>query len=197
MPKNSSPVPHPTTPATLPHQALPPGVTVLAFRKVKEPYGWLGNMAPYPVTAEGVSWRTNEALFQALRFSDPEVREAIRRAKSPMQAKFVAKRYKDRQVIEPMGPEDCEHMRNCLQLKIESYPFLRTRLLQTEDALLYEDVSARVPPAQAVAAAQEESRLNGTKQRSLFWGALRVGDHLYGHNTLGRLWMELREACRA
>ena len=105
--ENSFPASHPANSTTVPHQALPPGVAVLTFRKVKEPYGWLGNRAPYPVLAEGVSWRTNEALFQALRFADPEIREAIRKAKSPMQAKFVAKRSKDQPVVEPMGPPDC------------------------------------------------------------------------------------------
>jgi predicted NAD-dependent protein-ADP-ribosyltransferase YbiA (DUF1768 family) len=37
------------------------------FTKVNLPYGWLGNMAPYPVLHDGCSWLTTEALFQAMR----------------------------------------------------------------------------------------------------------------------------------
>lgn len=33
------------------------------FTKVDLPYGWLGNMAPYPVLHDGCRWLTTEALF--------------------------------------------------------------------------------------------------------------------------------------
>ena len=69
---------------------------IIAFTKVALPFGWLGNMAPYPVTYGGKAWRTTEALFQALRFEDESIREAIRQEKSPMAAKLVAKRHKSR-----------------------------------------------------------------------------------------------------
>ena len=38
--------------------------SIIAFTKVALPFGWLGNMAPYPVTYGGKAWRTTEALFQ-------------------------------------------------------------------------------------------------------------------------------------
>jgi predicted NAD-dependent protein-ADP-ribosyltransferase YbiA (DUF1768 family) len=41
------------------------------FKGVKEPNGWMGNMAPYPITYNGQVWRTSEALFQSMRFNDP------------------------------------------------------------------------------------------------------------------------------
>lgn len=37
---------------------------VIAFTKVKSPYGWLGNMSPYPVHYQGRTYRTTEALFR-------------------------------------------------------------------------------------------------------------------------------------
>ena len=64
----------------------------ILIRKVKDLHGWLGNMSPYPIEFNGKLYRTTEALFQALRFSDEEVIEAIRAEKSPMAAKFAAKR---------------------------------------------------------------------------------------------------------
>ena len=48
---------------------------IIAFRRVKDAYGWLGNMSPYPITYMGNAWRTSEALFQALRTDDYAVRE--------------------------------------------------------------------------------------------------------------------------
>lgn len=67
---------------------------MITFTKVKFPYSWLGNMAPYPVEYDGQRWRTTEALFQVLRFKDTAIREAILEAKSPLGAKMIAKRHK-------------------------------------------------------------------------------------------------------
>ena len=64
--------------------------------KVKEEGGCWGNMAPYPVEYNGKRWLTTEALFQAMRFEDEEVREQIRNEKSPMVAKMKAKKNKGR-----------------------------------------------------------------------------------------------------
>lgn len=59
---------------------------IIAFTKVDLPYGWLGNMAPYPVAYEDLTYRTTEALFQALRFKDRAIRQQIHAEKSPMAA---------------------------------------------------------------------------------------------------------------
>jgi predicted ATP-grasp superfamily ATP-dependent carboligase len=40
----------------------------ITFTKTSLPFGWLGNMAPYPIEYLEKTWRTAEALFQALRF---------------------------------------------------------------------------------------------------------------------------------
>jgi len=52
----------------------------IAFKKVREAYGWMSNMSPHPIQ----TWRTAEALFQALRFDDITVKLAIHNEKSPM-----------------------------------------------------------------------------------------------------------------
>lgn len=53
---------------------------VIAFTKVNLPYGWLSNMSPHPLDFGG-TWRTSEALFQSLRFSDNDIKELIRAEK--------------------------------------------------------------------------------------------------------------------
>lgn len=152
---------------------------VIAFTKVSAPYGWLGNMAPYPVTYGGQAWRTTEALFQALRFaSDDPVRDLIREQKSPMAAKMTAKKHADKRVVTPLTQEDLDIMMMVLRLKVEQHPSLKDELLATNDALIVEDVTKRP---------------GGT---GLFWGAAWQGDKWEGGNALGLLWMALRDEIR-
>ena len=151
---------------------------IIAFTKVALPFGWLGNMAPYPVTYGGKTWRTTEALFQALRFDDESIQEAIRQKTSPMAAKFVAKKHKASMVVEPMGAADLDNMRLVLALKLQAHPTLRRQLLATESARIVEDCS------------------NRAKGSGLFWGAALRDSRWDGKNWLGRLWEELRASLR-
>lgn len=148
---------------------------MIRIGKVKESYGWLGNMSAFPLHYEGLEWRTSEALFQALRFEDSEIKEFIRLEKSPMGAKFKSKHYKDQMVIEPMSRQDLANMELVLRLKIHQYPVLRNGLKDTGDRLIYEDVS---------------NRKGG---RHLFWGMRLENGEWVGENNLGKIWMKLRE----
>lgn len=150
---------------------------IVHFTKVDKPHGWLGNMSPYPVTCDGLTWRTTEALFQALRFHDPTIREEIRNQFSPMSAKMVAKRYLKSGAarVEPRSPEDLENMRFCLGLKLDQHPELRKQLRETGEAAIVEDATKR----------------SGVSAQ--FWGCQLGADGIWrGGNHLGLLWMELR-----
>jgi predicted NAD-dependent protein-ADP-ribosyltransferase YbiA (DUF1768 family) len=50
---------------------------IITFTKVNLPFGWMGNMSPYPINYMDKTWRTTEALFQALRFNEEEIQEAL------------------------------------------------------------------------------------------------------------------------
>jgi predicted NAD-dependent protein-ADP-ribosyltransferase YbiA (DUF1768 family) len=151
----------------------------ISFTKVSLPYGWLGNMAPFPVVHEGVEWRTTEALFQALRFAPGSpVREMIREQKSPMAAKMVAKKHASERVVTPLTDADLDLMRLVIRLKVEQHPRVREDLLSAGDRLIVEDVTKRP---------------GGT---GLFWGAALQGGAWEGGNALGLLWMELRDNLR-
>lgn len=155
-------------------------MSVVAFTKVSLPHGWLGNMAPFPVTHNGLGWRTTEALFQALRFdaADP-ARELIREQKSPMAAKMVARKHGGRRAVAQFSEADVELMRLVLRLKVEQHPQVRSDLLATGEATIVEDVTSR-PNASG-----------------LFWGAAKLPDGSWGGlNTLGELWVELRGELR-
>jgi ribA/ribD-fused uncharacterized protein len=150
---------------------------VIAFTKVKLPFGWLSNMAPYALPYEGKVWPTAEALFQALRYDDEEIRERIRSQRSPMAAKFVA-RNKDthpKRTVVPKTERDVENMRQVLRLKFTHYPKLRRALINTYPYDIIEDCARR---------------------GDTFWGAKLVDGQWWGDNVLGNLLMDLRDELR-
>lgn len=158
---------------------------VIYFTAVKEPYGWLGNLSPYPLTYDGKVFRTSEHLFQWMRFpSFPEIQEDIRIQKGPMGSKMIARRNRD---LLGRGENWDEHqddfalMRECLRVKVDQHPHLLDMLLDTGDIILIENCS------------------NRDKESSRFWGAVyNEQTNLWeGANVLGELWMELRAERRA
>lgn len=150
--------------------------SVIGFTKVALPYGWLGNMSPFPIEYEGVVWRTTEALFQALRFSDPTIKEEIRLQKSPMAAKMIAKKNRELFIVSPMSDEDLSNMRMCINLKLDQHPSLKEELTSTGNSLIFEDVTSR-----------------GSRGSNLFWGAMVNDGKLVGSNELGKIWMSIRD----
>lgn len=151
-------------------------MSTISFTKVKLPYGWLSNMSPHPLEYKGVTYRTAEALFQALRFDDESLRELIRAEKSPMAAKFKAKSFIEKAVIEPRSDEDLDNMRFVIRLKMAQHLDLAKGLVGTRDSEIVEDCT---------------KRQGGS---GLFWGAALQEDGSWeGENWLGKLYMELRD----
>jgi predicted NAD-dependent protein-ADP-ribosyltransferase YbiA (DUF1768 family) len=149
--------------------------TEISFTKVALPFGWLGNMSPYPITFLGKEWRTTEALFQALRFDDEEIIEAIRLEKSPMGAKMKAKKHRASMIVIPMGERDVGNMKFCIAKKINAHPTLLKLLNETGEIPIYEDVTSR------------------PRGSGLFWGAKKIENTWEGQNVLGKIWMETRD----
>lgn len=149
----------------------------ILIRRVRDPHGWLGNMAPYRISHGGLEYRTTEALFQALRFANDGslIREAIRVESSPMAAKLLSKKHADKRVIVPQSVGDLDNMRLCLRLKLNQNPELQLKLVDTGDRRIIEDCTRR----------QRDS--------GLFWGAAEQEDgSWFGLNWLGELWMAER-----
>lgn len=147
-----------------------------AFRKTKEEHGGLSNMAGgYPIKVQlsdhsYVDIRSTEALYQACRFPDhPDIQREIIDNKSPMGAKFIAKREisKTRADWETVK---LSIMRWCLNLKwIQSGKF-KADIFKTESKPIVE-----------------------ISYKDSFWGAGpdEMG-RAVGQNVLGKLLMELR-----
>ena len=157
----------------------------IAFTKVNLPWGWLSNMAPFPIITppgilnglDGKTFRTTEALFMAMRFDDLDIQKQICAENSPMGAKMLAKKYADKMTIQQRSEKDVDNMRLLLKLKVEQHN-LQKQLLETGDATIIEDCTYR----------QSES--------GLFWGAAKVDGKWVGQNVLGNLWMDLRKSLR-
>lgn len=148
---------------------------MISFTKNTDPYGWLGNMSAFPIQYNGKTWRTSEALFQALRFNDVEIQEEIRTQTSPLAAKMKSKKYKAHRVVQPQSIHDLDNMRLCLRLKFEQHSPIKVRLIRTDGHILIEDVGKR------------------NKPNDLFWGMKNTPNGWIGKNQLGILLMELRD----
>ncbi|MEM3486499.1 MAG: NADAR family protein [Candidatus Methanomethyliaceae archaeon] len=161
----------------------------VVFRKTKEAFGGLSNMAAgYPIEVIGRKLFTSEALYQCCRYPHkPEVQEEIAKAHSPMHAKMISKRYRhlsrkdweDEVVIQgELSQVRIEFMRWCLLLKLvnteENFERFGQLLLDTGSKDIVEE-----------------------SIRDDFWGAKPREDGLLeGSNALGKLLMELRDALR-
>ncbi len=150
---------------------------IISFQKNTDPYGWLGNMSAFPIQYNGKTWRTSEALFQALRYNDQQIQDEIRIQLSPLAAKLKSKKKKHmvHMVVEPLSNIDVNNMRLCLKLKFDQHPELRVKLIQTAGNTLTEDIGKR------------------NKPNDFFWGMKNTPNGWIGQNQLGLLLMELRD----
>ncbi|AVK86937.1 DUF1768 domain-containing protein [Lysinibacillus sp. B2A1] len=144
----------------------------MVFRKTKEEYGGLSNMAAgFQICINGITFRSSEALYQCIRFTEhASIQQQIINQKSPMTAKMISKKYRK-------NTRDDWHeirlivMRWCIRAKlIQNWDSFGGLLLETMDKEIVEE-----------------------SKKDKFWGAIPFEDGtLNGVNALGRLLMELR-----
>jgi ribA/ribD-fused uncharacterized protein len=151
----------------------------ITITKVKEESGWLSCMSAYPVTYHGIQNKTCEALFQALRFEGyPDIQKAIQECPSPMGAKMIARKNREKLNRGKMwdeAPSDIPLMKKCLMLKLEQHPELKDKLIATGDAIIIEDCTTH------------------DRESARFWGAVNENGEWVGENVFGKLWMEIRK----
>ena len=151
---------YPPTPAT------PYTKEILDFYSVKDAYGEFSNFALFPIVIDGVDWPTSEHYYQAHKYTDPEIMEKVRRAKTPMEAALMGR--------DPNIPkrEDWDTykdiaMETAVRAKLYQYESLRILLKSTGTTFMYEHT-----------------------KNDCYWGD--CGDRT-GKNKLGLLLMKLRE----
>ena len=145
----------------------------VVFRKTKEEWGGLSNMAAgFPLKINGVDIRTSEALYQACRFPHmPHVQQTIIDQRSPMSAKMKSKPYRNNS-RKDWDAARVKIMRWCLHVKLaQNWDSFGSLLESTEGKDIVE-----------------------WSRKDDFWGAkMRNDGMLVGKNVLGRLLMELRD----
>ena len=140
----------------------------LYFYTKTMPFWGLSNFSPPGVEVDGVYWSTVEHFFQAQKFEDREVRERIRRAPTPKEARALgqSRAFKLRNGWESLREEV---MLNALRLKFVN-PTARDLLLSTGSRMLVE-----------------------SSPFDYFWAA---GEDGSGQNRLGHLLMQVRSELR-
>jgi len=144
----------------------------VAIRKVKEPWGILGNFASTPIIINNVSFKTSEQLFQLMKFKDAEPVLAVYHANNP---KMTAKHWEKSHRREDWGQMIVDAMKYCLVQKYEQNEAFRQELERSKGKYIVED------------------QTSFPKKTPDTWGVKLQGDNFVGPNLLGRLLMELRD----
>ncbi|MDB5185506.1 MAG: hypothetical protein JWL85_29, partial [Candidatus Saccharibacteria bacterium] len=130
-------------------------------------YYTFDNFSPHAVEYEGKIFPTSEHAYQAAKFTSDEIREAIRGARSPLQAKELAN----------------------VKYKNDKDPDWDSKKVDVMERVL----RAKLTQHFEVAEALERSRSEELAENSpvdYFWG---IGADGTGQNMLGKLWMKLRD----
>jgi ribA/ribD-fused uncharacterized protein len=142
----------------------------IRFYSKSETHREFSNFAPFGIDLDGAWWPTVENYYQAQKFTDDALRNAIRKAEKPPIAKSLAD--KNKAAIRPDWDQvKDEVMYRAVRRKFETHPELRTILLATGDEELVESA-----PTDA------------------YWGVGRDGT---GQNKLGKLIARIRDELRA
>lgn len=145
---------------------------VISFRKTKEAFGGLSNMASgYGLNVNGIIIPTAEHLYQACRFPNhPELQESIIHEASPMNAKLISRK-NTALTREDWNKVRVKIMRWCLEIKLsQNWEKFSALLIETGDKAIVEFT-----------------------KKDKMWGATLEGNTYTGINALGRLLMEVRE----
>lgn len=138
---------------------------ILDFYSVKDAYGEFSNFAIYPIVVDGVDWPTSEHYYQAHKYTEPELMEKVRNAKSPMEAALMGR--------DPNFPKRADWneykdiaMEVAVRAKFAQHQELRTLLKSTGTSKIFEHT-----------------------KNDCYWGD--CGDRT-GKNKLGYLLMKIR-----
>lgn len=158
------------------------GDTVCApFFEKGQPLECLSNFSDLPITVNGLTYPTSEHYFQAQKFPNGSPQQqAIRKASSSGEALQLARQFTQAQgwgspKKQPLSSQwqswfnrSQSVMETALRAKLQQYPHIKTALINTRSSCLIEDTF-------------------DTNERIWGWG-----EDGGGRNTLGRLWMMLR-----
>ena len=129
------------------------------------------NFSSFKVMYNGVLYSTVEHAYQASKFIEtaPDIARKITESYSAHEAQKIAYENKDKQRAD-WDNVKLEIMEKLVRLKLEQNPYVKKKLLQTQNYTICED-----------------------SPKDSYWG---IGPDRKGQNHLGKLWMKLREELR-
>lgn len=124
------------------------------------------NFSAFSVEWKGVLWMTVEHAYQAAKFDDQSIIQAIREAHSPYDAKRIAHEHEDK-MDKSFFQKKVAIMKSLVEAKVDQHIYVRESLVNTGDREIIED-----------------------SPEDTFWG---WGQDKSGQNMLGKIWVEIRE----
>ncbi len=129
----------------------------------------LSNFSSFNLEWKGVLYMTSEHVYHTEKFTDPEIIQKIKEAKSAHDAFKLSREYEDR-VRSDWLDIRVAIMEEIIRAKVAQHPYVKKKLLETENKEIVED-----------------SWLDN------FWG---WGPNKDGQNQLGKIWMKIRAEIR-
>lgn len=131
----------------------------------------LSNFSAFTVEHDGELWPTAEHAYQASKFyfHQGEIRDQIRSARSPHEAKRIAHAF-DNEKRDTWEKEKISVMVQILWAKFHQHPYIQEVLLKTGEREIIEN-----------------------SHEDAFWG---WGPDKNGQNYLGRIWTHIRSSFR-
>ena len=130
----------------------------------------LSNFSAFQLVWKGRVWPTSEHAYQAEKFTDEAIIEALSTARSVDEAYEVAQIHKEKRRTD-WDEIKVEVMRSIFVAKINQHPKIKKMLLESGERMLIKDSSL-----------------------DAYWG---WGPQKDGLNMMGKLWMEIRDEVRA
>ncbi len=129
-------------------------------------YYSFSNFSSFAIEWKGHFYMTSEHAYHTEKFDDEKLKEEIRQTRSAHDSQKLANLNKDKYRPD-WNDIKVSVMKEILREKVNQHPYVKKKLLESEDRLLVED-----------------------SWRDDFWG---WGPNKDGENYLGKLWMEIRE----
>ncbi|MFO0718796.1 MAG: NADAR family protein [Candidatus Paceibacterota bacterium] len=129
--------------------------------------------SPYSAHAieiDGLLYPTVEHAYQCARYTDRNIIEAVRNAKSPVEAWRISAQYKSNTIPE-FSERKLSIMKDLMRKKVEQHSDVRQALIDSKDMLIVKHITTG-PPADG------------------FWDD---GEDGKGLNHIGNMWMEIRD----
>jgi hypothetical protein len=127
----------------------------------------LNNFSAHAIEFRGRLYPTSEHAYQAAKCTDPEGQEAIRKARSPLQAKALAREVYGEARDPGWDSKKVDIVEEILRAKLAQHSEVRQALNESGNEEIIED-----------------------SPTDYFWGEGADGS---GQNVLGKLWMKIRD----